>query len=135
VVFDAKKWEVDGKTVLEVVVPKHEQEPCFAKSKEGRWLAFIRKKDQNLMANGILIKVWKMKGLEKGVFIKYTEKEKLLLSFLEKNRSITISKFCRLAKISKQTAEKILIDMILLDMVEMEITELGTSYKLKNQDN
>ncbi len=128
--FDVKKWDVDGKSVLEVIIPKNGKEPCYSKTKDG-WRAFIRQEDQNLMVNTVVIEAWKRKHEKNGVLIKYTEKEKILLSFLERNRSITMAKYTRIAKISKPMAEKILVNMLLVDLIEPIITDKGTSYKLK----
>jgi predicted HTH transcriptional regulator len=38
--------EVDGKVILEVVVPKSDEKPHYAKDESGKWLVYIRKDDE-----------------------------------------------------------------------------------------
>ena len=129
--FESKEWTINNKTVLEIIIPKSKMRPHYAAHKDGKWLVYIRVGDQNLLANRVLLKVWEREGKPKGVFLKFTEKEKILLQFLEKNSSITISRFCREAKISRQKAESILVKFILLKTVNIIFTEKQTFYSLK----
>jgi predicted HTH transcriptional regulator len=129
--FQSKEWTINNKTVLEIIVPKSNKRPHYAAHKDGKWLVYIRVADQNLLANRVLLKVWEREGKPKGVFIKFTEKEKLLLEFLEKNPTITVSRFCRMAKISRQKAENILVKFVLLKTIHIIFTEKQTFYSLK----
>ncbi len=128
--FKAQKWMVEGRTVLEVKVPKSDKMPHSAPDKDGKWLVYIRVHDQNLLANHILLEVWKKRTRQTGIIIRYTEKEKSLLNYLENNELITISKFTRIAKIPRYRAEQVLIDFIVLNIVEMVFTEKMVYYKL-----
>lgn len=128
--FDVKKWDMGDKSVLEIVVPKNTTATSYAKTDDG-WRAFIRQADQNLMLNKIVLNSRKLKAQKKGILIKYTDKEKALLSFLERNRSITMSKFCRIAYVNKSEAETILTNMLAVELIEPHITDKGTSYGLK----
>ena len=129
--FDLKEWSVTGKKVLEIIIKKSDKKPHFAAHKDGKWLAYIRVADQNLLCNRVLLKVWNKEKQQKGVFIKFTETEKLLLEYLETNASITLSKFMRIAGISKDRAENILVKFILLKTIEIIFTAQATLYCIK----
>ena len=131
VTFITKEWTVNTKNVLEIIVPKSPDKPHFAAHKDGKWLVYIRVGDQNLLANRILLKVWEKKNTTKGVYLKFTEKEKILLDYLEKNSSITLSKFIKIAQISRGRAENILIKFLLLKTITMVFTEKQTFYSLR----
>ena len=128
--FQVKQWGLSGKTVLEVTIPKSDKKPHFAEDPAGKWAAYIRVKDQNFPANRVLLKVWEREKLPKGVTIKFTDHEKLLLSYLEEHDSITISKFIRLTGLSRYKAEQILIRFISLRIIGMEFTENRILYKV-----
>ncbi len=128
--FNVREWPVDGKKVLEVIVPKSKQKPHYVQDHEGDWLVYIRVNDQNLLANKTLLKVWQRKESKTGTFIRYTATEELLLKYLEANTSISLSKFCYIAAISKYKAETILVNLIALDIIEMVLTERSTWYQL-----
>ena len=128
--FRTSEWNIDGKIVLEVKVPKSTKRPHYASAKDDQWKVFIRVNDQNLLANKILLSVWKRQQKKSGVLIRYRDKEKLLLDYLKPNPFITFSRFCRIAEISKYKAETILVNFILLGIIEIIFTEKQTYYKL-----
>ena len=128
--FSTKEWDIEGKTVLEVDIPKIENQIHYALNENNKWLAYLRVDDQNLLANTVLLKVWKGKKSEKGVRIKYSDEEKILLDYLKKNENISLSKFAKIARISRYKAEKILVNFILLNIIDMVFTEKLVYYKL-----
>jgi len=126
--FATREWNVDGKMVLEIDIPKSDNGPCSAPDKDGKWMVYIRVHDQNLLANTVLLKVWQLQNRKKGITLRYTDKEKMLLEYLDQNGSITISKFQRIAGINRQVAEKVLVDLITLQIIHMDITEKSVFY-------
>lgn len=123
-------WDVDGKRVLEVLVKPSPDKPHLAKTDDGKWMAYVRKADQNLLANRVLLEVWKHKGSTKGLKIKYTEVEKALLDYLRENPSITISHFRRLANISLRKAQEVLVRLICWRIIDIELSTQGATYSL-----
>ncbi len=130
--FTSEKRVIEGKAILEVDIPESKKKPHLAPSKDDKLRAYVRVHDQNLLANKIQVKVWKRQQKKnKGVYLKYTEKDKILLDYLENNQKITFSKFMRISSIGRYRAEKILINFILLNVIEIVFTEKETFYKLK----
>ena len=129
--FQSKEWTINNKTVLEIIVPKSNQRPHYAAHKDGKWLVYIRVADQNLLANRVLLRVWERQNKPKGVFVQFTDKEKILLQYLEQNNTITLSRYCRMAKISRQKAENILVKFVLLKTIRIIFTEKQTFYSLR----
>lgn len=126
--FATREWNIDGKTILEIDIPKSNNGPYSAPDKEGKWMIYIRVHDQNLLANTVLLKVWQLQNRKNGIIIRYTDKEKILLEHLDKNGSITLSKFRKIAGISRQVAEKVLVDLVTLQIIQMDITEKSVFY-------
>lgn len=114
-----KKWTVEGKSVLEVMVPRSEEAPHFADTGDGKWLVFIRIHDENILASSVHLKVWKQKKHPRGVYLELTEKEDMLLKYLEIHNTISLSQFCRLALLTRRAAENILANLISLGILEM----------------
>jgi predicted HTH transcriptional regulator len=129
--FKMKEWIVDGKTILEVDIPKRRIDgPFSAPDKDGKWMVYIRVKDQNLLANTVLLSVMKMQKRKQGITLRYTDKEKILLDYLENHSEISLAEFRHLAGISRKVAEKVLVDLIILQIIQIEITEKSVSYKI-----
>lgn len=129
--YKAKKWCIDGKWILEVTIPKSKNKPYYARNEDGRWLAYIRVADENLQANSILIKVWKNKNRKKGVLFRYGKKEKELLEYLSKNKSIIFPDLRKTLKINKSEAEGILVKLISIGIIKMEFSGKEVFYKLE----
>jgi hypothetical protein len=132
--FESKRWVVEGKTVLEITIPKGGDYPYFAQTEPDKWLAYIRVKDENILATAVHLKVWRNKTHDKGVLIEYSEKIKKLMEYLEVNPSISISRFCRTGFLPKNTAENILADLIYFGLLEMVYIDNHFVYKLKNKN-
>lgn len=128
--FTIKNHNLDGKIVVEVNILKSTDGPFYSKNDEGKWMIYIRKDDQNLLANSVLIKVWKKEKRKRGIYLKYTKKEKALFQYLLDNHTITLSKFTKIAYISRKLAENILVNLIALNIIQMVITENSTYYLL-----
>ncbi len=68
VVFYTKEWNVEGKKVLEVIIPKGEKPPYRATDKEGKAKAYIRIADENIVAGFILPGLAKMENTKENQF-------------------------------------------------------------------
>ena len=128
--FQTKEWHVNGKTVLEIIVEASEQKPVSAPDKDGRFMVYIRVNDQNLLANSVLLKVWKREKEGAGALFKLEGPERFLIDYLRKHTDITKSKFGRLAAIPLYKAERILVDMVSARILDMVFTEKHVLYSL-----
>jgi Putative DNA-binding domain len=131
--FESKRWVVEGKTVLEITIPKGVNYPYFAQTEPTKWLAYIRVKDENILASAVHLKVWKNKSHNSGILIEYGEKVKKLMEYLETYPSISISKFCRTAFLPKSAAENILADLIYFGLIEIVYKDHHFIYSLKSK--
>ncbi len=130
--FKSHEWNIEGKRVLEINIPAGPHKPYLAKNEDDKWRAYVRVKDQNILANRILVNAWKRKYSNRGTYITYSKNEKLLLEYLENNESITFSALKKLAGATNSETEKILINFIALGIIEPEITESWIIYKLSS---
>jgi hypothetical protein len=133
IAFESKRWVVDGKTVLEITIPKGANFPYFAQTEPNKWLAYVRVKDENIQASAVHLKVWKNKIHDKGILMEYSDKVKKLMEYLEINPSISISKFCRTAFLPKSAAENILADLIYFGLIESVYKDHHFIYSLKSK--
>lgn len=131
--FTSKEWVINNKIVLEIMIPKGEEQPYMAMNADRTWRAYVRVKDQNILANKILVKALKRKNSPEGTYITYTDKEKLLLEYLEKNPAVTLQNFIKFANIPLHQAEKLFINFLALEIIEIEISEKQIRYRLANQ--
>lgn len=134
VAFETNVWEVEGKRVLEIVIPKSTRRPHLAPNEKGQMRAYIRKDDQNLQANGVLIKLWKKGKSKRDSGLAFTATEELLFNYLREHDSITFSRFIKLANLNYKMGSDILVQLLSWDILEMDISEKGTVYKFNVQN-
>jgi len=130
--FETKQWLIEGKTVLEINIPKSREIPHLAQVEEGKWMVYIRKDDQDIVAPGILLKVWEQKKSPVGVHIPFTEEETNLLSLLTLNPFLSLNQYCRLAKFQYHKGEMMFVKLIVIGVVGMQISETGTRFFLRD---
>lgn len=131
--FITKQWHSEGKTVLEISIIPSDKKPHFAKDESGKWLAYVRIKDENVLAHKIQLVTWKKLNSPHGIYFTYSDDEKILVEYLQKYNSISFSKFIRLAHISRKRAEDILSNFIIMDVVKMATTREGTTFQLNSE--
>ena len=119
-----------GKAILEVEVMKGDKRPYQAKDDEGKWNAYFRHHDQNLVANRVLLQIWRKEIRRSGVLVQFSKAENTLLDYLAKNGSISLSKYRRIARISSKKAEAILANLIIFKVIVMRASEKGFTYEL-----
>ena len=130
ITFTIKQHTTGGKTILEVEVLKGDKKPYQAKDDNGRWLSYFRHGDQNLVANRVLLQVWRKEEKGSGVMVKFGKAENSLMNYLGKNGSITLSRFRKIARIPSYKAEAILANLIIFKVVIMKASEKGFTYEL-----
>ena len=130
ITFSTKQHITGGKTILEVEVKKGDKRPYKAKDENGKWLPYFRHNDQNLVANKVLLQVWRKEEKKLGVLVKFGKAEDSLMEHLAKNGSITLSKFRKISSINSYRAESILANLILFKVLKMKASEKGFSYEL-----
>jgi len=128
--FIVKEHTTLGKTLLEIEVMKGDKRPYQAKDENGKWLSYFRNNDQNLVANRVLLQVWRKEEKPKGVMVKFGKTENSLLEYLQKNGSITLSMFRKIARLPSKKAEAIIANLIIFKVLVMKTSEKGFSYEL-----
>ncbi len=133
--FETKVWEIEGKTILEVAIPKISAEKLItAPDKNGKEKVFIRVNDENIIVNNIYLKAWNQKKFGKGVLIRYDEPEKILFEYLRENENISFSRFKKLTELNRYKAEKILVNLLVLDLIQIDFNDNQIKYKLLKKE-
>ncbi len=133
--FSIKNHKVIGKQVVEVIVEPSNVKPHYAPGKNNKWTAYIRVKDENQIANKVIIKVWERQTRPKGVYLKYSDAEKCLLTYIEHNDMITFSKACRIAKANHNKVENMLANFIAIGIIEPVFNEHKVAYRITTTGN
>lgn len=116
---EMKLHPIEGRTVLEVIVPPGKHKPYFAKDNDNRLWAYVRIKDENILANPVHLKIWRQSATPQGTFVHYSHEEQLLFDYLTTHADISINQYCRLARIPRNKAENTLAKFIRFGLIEI----------------
>lgn len=112
-------YKVEGKTVLLAQVAEADAKPVQAPDESGKWRAYFRVADENVLASGLHVKVMKHIAADEGAMVSFSAKEKELLVYLDGHGGITLSGFSKLAHISRFAAEEALINLLEMKVVKL----------------
>ena len=120
---------LDDKMVLVVNIFESDTKPHYALGEDKKWWVYVRVKDKSMLASKLIVDVLHQAHKNVGVLITYTDKEKTLFEYLEKNNQITLKEFAILLKTSRRSAAKILVPLILSGLLKVN-TEANEEYYL-----
>ena len=127
--FSAKRWELEGKTVLEVDIAPCAERPYTAPDKDGHYKAYIRVADENILANDVLVRSWKKRGQPDGTLLKVSRPVELLFDYLQTHEWISDRQFCRLAHLPYYVARSILSDLLAMDTLRYTVVDKRIVYQ------
>ena len=130
--FEKQVWQDEHKLVLEIIVSPSKIKPHKAKDEENKWRTYVRRADHTLLANKILVGVWKQERKPSFPPQKFTDDEQNLLKLIASASPITLSKLYRSSELPKNSVDRLLIMFISWDLVKMDITPEGTFYSAKD---
>ncbi len=131
--FSTRQWQVDGKTVLEIGIEPGTNRPYYAQDENGKWLAYIRIGDENILAHRIQIDAWRKEKSSRGVRFTYSDNERILIEYLQENSSVSFAKYMRLAQLSRKKAREILSNLVVIDVLKIKTTPEGTNFELNSE--
>ena len=130
--FTATRWNVQGKCVLEIYIAPGNNRPYLAPDKDGKFKAYIRVADENILANDVLIQAWQKSQSAQGTLLKLNKPVKLLFAYLEQQSVISLSQFSRKAHIKLFTAKQILSDLISMHILEYTVIDKQILYRIRD---
>lgn len=128
-----KRWNIEGKTVVEVDIEEGDQKPYMCMLENGKWMAFIRSGDENFLADIVQLRAWKHKHRKSGVLLKYSADEQFVLDYLSLHKSINLKQFIEKAGIKRRKAIEILGKLAAFNLIEIHTNEKGSYYSLKKE--
>ena len=132
--IDMHTCSVDGKTVLIAEIPKAAEKPVQAQVAPGKYRAYVRIADENILATAVHLAVWRQKNSARGTLVEYTEREQMLLDYLAGHGAITVSKYSRLARLSYKSAVEHIARFVRFGLIEICFEHHKFFYRLRTSD-
>ena len=124
-------YKVEGKDVLEAVIDESPQKPVYALDAEERKWAYVRIKDENILASPIHLNIWRHNRTEEKIVVTYTPREQEVLKLLEQHQPITLNQCQRLSRMNRKQITSLLADFIRFGLVEEVFHDHTFYFRLK----
>lgn len=127
--IEVSAFDVDvGTVVVRVEIPKAKSRPVMSREADGTWTAYYRVKDENIVANPVMVKAWRHRSQGREVVFSLTEAESSLLSYLDEWGMTTVEDYMRGAHISRPLAEDIIINLYAAGVIDFVYS--GSEFKI-----
>lgn len=131
--FCIRNYIIENKTVLEVCIPEGVQKPYYARDDDNKYKAYLRIKDENILATAVHIRVWQLMNAPKGTFIHYSSHEQALLDYLNENEQVSLSHYCKLFSVPRFKAINLFAKLIRFDIIKPIFRERKFYFRLCSQ--
>ena len=122
-------YHAEGRTIVVCTVPPSAKRPVFAQNEEGRMRAYIRIKDENIVASPIHLALWRESQKPLGAVIPFDDDIHRLLDAMQHQRllaegrnSQTLNQIVRLSRLPRRSAITLLAHLIRFGTVQWEYT-------------
>ncbi|MFK5856360.1 MAG: ATP-binding protein [Bacteroidota bacterium] len=120
--FVSREWRLKGKVVLVVSIAPSLSTPHKAPDHAGAFKAFVRIDDQNMLANGIQMKIWNKQNEMNDINFVYSDEARIMLSMFDDTEFLTLENVLSVVKLSKFNIENILAELILMKVLNMSVS-------------
>lgn len=132
--FDTRQLNVEGKTVLEVYIPEAGGEkPVYAKDEQGKWMAYVRVEDENILASVIQLKVWKEEKKSRGKLLEFTPREQLLLDTLAGRQRASLQELKQDTGFPRPRLVALITKLVRFDVIKMTQDRSNTLFELNER--
>lgn len=131
--LDNRLYTVEGKHVLVVNVEEAENKPVYALDEAKKPWAYVRIKDENILADVVFLNRWKHSQEEEEVMMVYSEREQHLLDILANHEELSLNQCSKLSRIPRKATSELLADFIRFDLVEQVFREHTFYFRLKSE--
>lgn len=114
-------YHAEGRTVVIATVPPSDKKPICAQDEDGQMRAYIRIKDENIVASPVLFALWRESQKSQGALITYNDDIRQLLDVMQ--GQLTLKQIVLLSKLPRYKVVNLLANLIRFGTAKWEYIE------------
>lgn len=114
-------YHAEGRTVVIATVPPSDKKPVCAQDEDGQMRAYIRIKDENIVASPVLFKLMKESQQPQGALLTMDDDIRRLLSMMDE--PLTLNRLVKLVKLPRPKVVALLAHLIRFGTVKWEYVD------------
>ena len=120
-----KVYNINGKQVVKADIAEAEEKPVEAPDDNGTWHVYYRVADENVLASRLHARILSAEESSSTTdmdtaTIAYSEREQVLLEYLNRHGGITLEGFMRLAHVSEESATRIVVTLHGMGVISLQ---------------
>lgn len=116
--IEVTAYKVDaGAIVLKVDIAQSKTRPVESRETNGKWKAYYRVKDENIIAHPLMVKCWKADNRAAGMSLTVGNEELAILDHIAAASHVTVDELCRKFSLSKELIERLMVKFYRLKVI------------------
>lgn len=116
--IEVTAYKVDaGAIVLKVDIAQSKTRPVESRETNGKWKAYYRVKDENIIAHPLMVKCWKADNRAAGMSLTVGNEELAILDHIATASHVTVDELCRKFSLSKELIERLMVKFYRLKVI------------------
>ena len=132
--FEIQVWKAEGRSILEVRIPRSAQRPHFCEDEQGQWRAYLRREDRIHRASPVQVKVWQYEMRTDRSEFRYDQYIGKLFASWRLGKELNFRQVARKARLSFSDAEDLLCLLIVWGIIRWERGQRGLLYCLNDEN-
>ena len=113
----------EGRTVVIATVQESNKKPVRALCEDGKWKAYIRVADENIVASPVHLRIWRDDLSTQGQLISIGEEETHVMRVLENCPPLTVNQVARRSEVNRHRVIVILARLVRFGLAEYHLTD------------
>lgn len=134
IAFEVQVWKAEGRSILEVRIPRSAQRPHFCEDEQGQWRAYLRRDDRIHRASPVQVKVWQYEMRTDRSEFRYDQYIGNLFASWRLGKELNFRQVARKARLSFSDAEDLLCLLIVWGIIRWERGQRGLLYCLNDEN-
>ena len=119
ITFDT--YHAEGRTIVVATVMPSDNKPIRALCDDGKWRAYIRVDDENIVASPVHIRIWRDEQSPKGQLVSIGSGEQLLLDAMSDSEALTLPQVVKRSGVSRHKAVVTLARLVRFQLAECHL--------------
>lgn len=115
--FTAYKATDEGNIVIKAEVPEAKRRPVKARLSDGRWRAFMRVKDENILASPLMVRVWKEREGSEGMLLQAGGEVDAVLDDVRRYGPVKVQEIAKRTHLSVESVERSIVWLASRDLL------------------
>lgn len=114
-------FTVEKRQILIASVERSTQRPIRALCDDGRWRAYIRVADENIVASPVHLRIWRAEQSTEGQFVSIGEEEERVMQVLSHEEPLTLQQVVRRSGVRRQHVIVILARLVSFSLASCQL--------------